>query len=74
MAATIKRDSHIFGIRPRLPLAGFPSGAKIRIRLRHDQWAVAVVKTPESISRHFIIERDGCWHMSHSGGLNIKIT
>ena len=50
----------VYGVRPELPVRGFPPG-KIRIRQRNTGFPSAFVKTASGI-RHFIIaELDGYW-------------
>jgi len=50
----------MYGVRPELPVRGFPSG-RIRIRQRNTGFPSAFVKTANGI-RHFIIaELDGHW-------------
>ena len=50
----------MYGVRPELPVRGFPPG-RIRIRQRNTEFPRAFVKTANGI-RHFIIaELDGHW-------------
>jgi hypothetical protein len=50
----------MYGVRPELPVRGFPPG-RIRIRQRNTGFPSAFVKTTSGI-RHFIIaELDGYW-------------
>lgn len=49
-----------FGVRPELPLRGFPAG-RVRIRQRNTAYPEAFVKTDTGIRRYWIAESDGHW-------------
>lgn len=48
----------VYGVHELMPLEGFPVG-KIKIRLRHNDFAKVFVKTYNGI-RAFYVKSDGC--------------
>ena len=63
--------SCMYGVRPELPVRGFPPG-NIRIRQRNTGFPSAFVKTASGI-RHFLIaELDGHWVPYAEQGANHK--
>jgi len=61
--------SIIWGVRPTLPLKGFPEG-KIKLRLRNNSFAKAFVKTKQGIRSFYVAEKDGFWIPKYEQGSN----
>lgn len=60
-----------FGVRPALPLYGFPPG-RVRIRQRNTDFAKAFVKTADGIRCFIIAEHEGYWIPYAEQGANHK--
>jgi len=70
--AVISSKNLVFGIRPMLPLKGWPEG-RVRVRLRATDFAWGYVKTPSGIRQFAIEVREGCWWPAYEQGSNRRI-
>lgn len=64
------------GIDPgSLRYEGFPHGSRIKLRLRHDEFAQAFAKTPDGRCLWYYVNiRDGVCSPTYSKGLNLVVT
>lgn len=67
--AILIRKQLVYGVRPILPLKGFPCG-KYRLRMRPEDCAVLYVKTADGIRCYTIKEEDGHWVPDMECGVN----
>ena len=51
-------NSFVFGIKDPLPLRGFSEG-RVRIRMRHSEFAKAFIRPPEGGIRMFVVKSFG---------------
>lgn len=62
----------VWGMADRLPLQGFPAG-RVRIRMRHNDWLRAYVRSSGGGMREFLVKREGgYWVPGIEQGANIE--
>lgn len=68
-AVIIGASDMVWGVKPPLPLKGFPSG-RVKLRLRNTDFAQGFVKTADGIRRFYIAEVGGFWTPKFEQGAN----
>jgi hypothetical protein len=60
-----------YGLKPPLPMRGFPAG-RVRIRARNDEFVLVRVRTTEGIREYYVREVDGFWEPAFEKGFNLS--
>jgi hypothetical protein len=74
VSLTVISERYVVGVPLCVPeVANAPHGSRIRFRFRQEQFAQVFVRRGNSVTRHYLLQRDDYYLLGTAVGRNVKI-